>query len=84
MIHWGIEFYHRVLKQVCNISKFFVRNTPAILTHIFCALRAFCQLEIMGINERIQNVYEVQKNLYIEVARKFITENFQQVVIGNY
>ena len=83
-IHWGIEFYHRVLKQVCNISKFFVRNTPAILTHIFCALRAFCQLEIMRINERIQNLYEVQKNLYIEVARKFITENFQQVVIGNY
>ena len=83
-IHWGIESYHRVLKQVCNISKFFVRNTQAILTHIFSSLRAFCQLEIMRLNETIQNLYEVQKNLYIEVARKFITENFQEVVIGNY
>ena len=38
----------------------------------------------MRVDEKIQNLYEVQKNLYIEVARKFITENFQQLVIANH
>ncbi len=75
-IHWGIEVYHRALKQLCNLNKFFVRKSPAIITHIFCALRAFCQLELMRVKEIIDNWYEVQRNLYIEVARQFITENF--------
>ncbi len=74
-IHWGIEVYHRALKQLCNLNKFFVRKTPAIITHIFCALRAFCQLELMRVSETIENWYEVQRNLYIEVAKQFITEN---------
>ena len=53
-----------------------MRKPPAIITHIFCALRAFCQLELMRVKKTIDNWYEVQKNLYIEVARQFITENF--------
>ncbi len=81
--HWGIEVYHRALKQLCNINKFFVRKVSAICTHIFCSLRAFCQLELMRISEKIENWYEVQKNLYIEVARRFIAENFQQLIISN-
>ena len=66
-----------------NINKFFVRNTQAILTHIFCSLRAFSQLEIWRINKKIENLSEIQKNLSIDVARKFITENFLEVVISN-
>ena len=46
-IHWGIECYHRALKQLCGLSKFQVRKTEAIVTHVFCSLRAFCQLELM-------------------------------------
>ena len=42
-IHWGIECYHRALKQLCGLAKFQVRTTTAIVTHIFCSLRAFCQ-----------------------------------------
>ena len=83
-IHWGIEVYHRALKQLCNLNNFFVRKTSAICTHIFCSLRAFCQLELMRIYEIVENWYEVQKNLYIEVARKFITENFPRVIVSNY
>lgn len=41
-IDWGIECYHRALKQLCGVSKFQVRKTEAIVTHIFCSLRAFC------------------------------------------
>lgn len=40
-IHWGIECYHRAIKQVCGIERFMVRTTEAIKTHFFCAIRAF-------------------------------------------
>lgn len=82
-IHWGIEVYHRALKQLCNLNKFFVRKTQAIFTHIFCSLRAFCQLELMRVSETIENWYEVQRNLYIEVARRFITNNFHPKNLAN-
>lgn len=42
-IHWEIEYYHKALKQLCGLSKFQVRITEAIVTHIFCSLRTFCQ-----------------------------------------
>lgn len=29
-IHWGIECYHRAIKQVCGIGRFMVRTTEAI------------------------------------------------------
>ena len=82
-IHWGIEVYHRALKQLCNLNKFFVRKTTSIITHIFCSLRAFCQLELMRVSETIENWYEVQRNLYIEVARRFITNNFHPKNLAN-
>ena len=28
-IHWGIECYHRAIKQVCGIERFIVRTTDA-------------------------------------------------------
>ena len=37
-IHWGIECYYRALKQLCGLSKFQVRKTQSIITHIFCSL----------------------------------------------
>ena len=82
-IHWGIEVYHRAIKQLCNLNRFFVRKTNAILTHVFCSLRAFCQLELMRVIETIETWYEVQRNLYLEVARQFILESFTQEVVVN-
>ena len=46
-IHWGIECYHRAIKQLCGIKRFLVRTSEVILTHFFCSLRAFIQLELM-------------------------------------
>jgi len=42
--HWQIESFHRVIKQVCNIERFQVRNEQAIRNHFFCSLSAFCKL----------------------------------------
>jgi len=79
-IHWGIECYHRAIKQVCGIEQFMVRTSEAIRTHFFSAIRAFTQLELMRTEELIENWYEVQRNLSLQVARDFILEHLKQQV----
>ena len=78
--HWGIETFHRAIKQVCGICRFMVRDTCAIKTHIFCSLQAFVKLEFMRsekiITEKIiSNWYEVQRNLFTLVVREHIFAN---------
>lgn len=70
--HWQIECYHRALKQVCNIEKFQVRKSHAIKTHIYCALRAFCKLEIMKSKQIITNWYQIQRQLFNTIIAAFI------------
>lgn len=79
-IHWGVECYHRAIKQVCGIERFMVRTTEAIRTHFFSAIRAFTQLELMRAEEKIENWYEVQRKLSLQVARDFILEYLKQKV----
>ena len=75
--HWGIEQYHRALKQVCNIERFQVRETQAIKTHIFCAIRGFVQLEFLRFKEQVVNWYSLQRDLFTEVIRSFIVNNLE-------
>ncbi len=82
-IHWGIECYHRALKQLCGVGQFMVRTTDAILNHFFCSIRAFTQLELMRTGDLIENWYEVQRNLYIQIAREFIIEHLKPQVGGH-
>ena len=77
-IHWGIECYHRAIKQVCGIERFMVKTSEAIRTHFFSAIRAFTQLELMRAEELIENWYELQRNLSLQVARDFILEHLTQ------
>jgi len=70
--HWGIEQYHRALKQVCNIERFQVRETQGIRTHIFCAIRGFVQLEFLRLSQKVINWYSLKRNLFTEVIRSFI------------
>lgn len=74
-VHWGIETFHRALKQVCGICRFMVRDTFAIKTHIFCSLHAFIKLELMRSKKIISNWYEVQRNLFTLVVREYILAN---------
>ena len=74
-VHWGIETFHRAIKQVCGICRFMVRDTQAIKTHIFCSLHAFIKLELMRSKKIISNWYEVQRNLFTLVVRKYILTN---------
>jgi len=74
-VHWGIESYHRASKQICSLERFRVRDTEAIKTHIFCAIRAFTHLEFMRVENLISNWYQLQRNLFKEVIREYILEN---------
>jgi hypothetical protein len=62
-IHWGIECYHRALKQLCGINKFIVRKSEGILNHFFSSLRAFIKLELMRYKELIDKMTLVRKSL---------------------
>lgn len=42
---WGIEVYHRTLKQHCGVERAMVRAGRAQRNHIGCAIRAFVRLE---------------------------------------
>lgn len=80
--HWQIECFHRVLKQVCNIERFQVRDTQAIRNHFFCALRAFAKLQTMRTQGLIDNLYQVSRHLFIPVIRQFILGHLSEIVSG--
>jgi hypothetical protein len=80
--HWGIESFHRAIKQVCGICKFMVRNSDAIKTHIFCSLQAFVRLEKMRSEQLISNWYELQRNLFTKVIREYVLDNLGSTSIA--
>jgi hypothetical protein len=77
--HWGIEQFHRAVKQVCNIEQFQVRDTQAIHTHIFSAWRAFVQLEFKRVKGEIRNWYELQRTLFNPLIRDFIQDHLAEI-----
>lgn len=60
-----------------------VRTTEAIHTHFFSSIRAFTKLELMRASELIENWYEIQRNLSLQVARDFILEHLEQRITLN-
>lgn len=60
---------------MCNIERFQVRESNAIKTHIYCAIQAKVQLELMVVQKLIGNWYEVRRNLFTQVIRSFILNN---------
>ena len=71
-IHWNIEQFHRATKQLCNIEKFQVRKTRAVSTHIFCSYLSYIKLELARSKNLIVNWYQIRKELFTDVIRKFI------------
>lgn len=70
--HWGIEQYHRLLKQVCNVERFQVRGKVPILNHIFAALCSFVQLQEMRFTHAIVNAYQWKKKLFTQAVATFV------------
>ena len=70
--HWHVEEQFRTVRQECHAQHFFVRDTRAIQNHIFCVLRAFQRLTWMAQDKIIENVYALQRKLFLQVQREFI------------
>lgn len=72
--HWQIEQYHRMIKQVCNIERFQVRQKKPIQNHIFAAICGFVHLRQMQLAELFENAYQWQRDLFTEVIAGFVSE----------
>ena len=72
--HWAIEGYHRAIKQVCHAERFFVRCKQAIRNHLFCALRAFVELELQRWRGEIPSWYSLKRCLADTVVTNFIQQ----------
>ncbi|HEX5505242.1 MAG TPA: transposase [Thermomicrobiales bacterium] len=69
---WGIEVYHRGLKQHCGVERAQVRAARAQRNHIGCALRAFLRLEqhrlVTGVSW-----WEAKTSLIRDAVRSYLT-----------
>src|SRR3954454_11304974 len=69
---WGIEVYHRGLKQHCGVERAEVRAARAQRNHINCAIRAFLRLEqhrlVTGISW-----WEAKTTIIREAIRLYLT-----------
>ena len=76
---WGIEVYHRGLKQHCGVERAEVRAARAQRNHIGCALRAFLRLEqhrlVTGVNwwEAKASIIREAVRLYLAHPRYTLT-----------
>jgi hypothetical protein len=70
--HGHVEECFRTIKQECHAQHFFVRQTQAIENYIFCVLRAFQRVTWTGQEKIIENVYALQRKLFLQVQREFI------------
>jgi len=72
--HWQVENFFRCIKQCCQAEKFFVRQTQAIKTHLFCVFRAFQKLASLARSNYMQSVYSLRKILFLDAQRQFVQD----------
>ncbi len=72
--HWQIEQYHRVIKQVCHIEHFQVRNASSVNTHIFAGICAYVALQRMKVTDLVRNCYQLSRELFKSAIAKFVKE----------
>ena len=69
---WGIETYHRGLKQCCGIERAQVRTTPAVRGHLLLAIRAFVRLEVQRWRTGL-SWYEAKVAIVRDAIRAYLT-----------
>jgi len=68
---WGIEVYHRGIKQYCGIERCECRSAQAQRVHILCSLRAFLRLEVYRIATAI-SWYEAKTQIIRDAIRAYL------------
>jgi hypothetical protein len=70
---WGIESYHRGLKQCCGIERAQARGARAQRNHLGLALRAFLRLEANRL-ENGASWYEAKISIVRDAVRRYLAE----------
>jgi len=68
---WGIETYHRGIKQCCGIERAQVRHANGQRNHLLYALRAFLRLEVHRLKTGI-SWYEAKMGIIREAIRVYL------------
>jgi hypothetical protein len=70
---WGIEAYHRGLKQCCGIERAQGRGARAQLNHLAYSIRAFIRLEAHRLRRGI-SWYEAKASIIREAIRAYLAK----------
>ena len=70
---WGIESYHRSLKQHCGAERSQVRSAIGQGNHLLLAVRAYLRLEVHRIRTGISH-FEAKASIIREAIRAFLTQ----------
>ena len=70
---WGIEDYHRGVKQCCGIERAQVRGAWAQLNHLAYSIRAFIRLEVHRLRRGI-SWYEAKASIIREAIRAYLAK----------
>ena len=73
-IAFGIENYHRALKQFCNVERCQARRFEIQYNYISLSIRAFLRLELNGLTQ-IQTKDEMIRKLDRRKIRKYRNQN---------
>ena len=68
---WGIEEYHRGVKQCCGVEKSQVRGAVAQMNHIACSIRAFIRLEVNRLKTGA-SWYEAKLSIVRDAIRTYL------------
>lgn len=69
---WGIEVYHRGLKQCCGAERSQVQRAGAIVAHLLYSIRAFLRLEVHRLKTGI-SWYEAKTSIIREAIRAYLS-----------
>lgn len=70
---WGIEVYHRALKQCCGVERAQARGERAQRNHLGLSLRAFLRLEANRLRNGV-SWYEAKLSIVRDAVRQYLAE----------
>jgi hypothetical protein len=78
-LSWGIEMYHRGIKQVCGVEKCHCRKANAQKNHILFSIRSFLRIERNSFKTGI-GWLELKIKLVREAVRAYLTQPIYNLI----
>ena len=75
---WGVEVYHRGIKQCCGVEKSPARKAEAQRSHIGLSLQAYLRLEVHRLQTGI-SWYEAKASIIRDALRAYLSHPWYQL-----